>query len=103
MASLHHLALAGMPRLLAAIAVVALLAGGCGDGAKEPSSTAERAGPASPPAAANSPTTAAPSPGAGQAAVPELLRFTAAGVDGGQVDGSAFAGRDVALWFWAPW
>ena len=93
-----------MPRLLAAIAVVAMLAGGCGDGAEERSSTAERAGPASPPAAASTPTTAAaPSPGGGAVAVPELLRFTAAGVDGGQVDGSAFAGRDVALWFWAPW
>lgn len=92
-----------MPRLLATTAVVALLAAGCGDGAKERSSTAERAGPASPPGAASSPTTAVPSPGGEAVAVPELLRFTAAGVDGGQVDGSAFAGRDVALWFWAPW
>jgi len=24
-------------------------------------------------------------------------------VGGGQIDGAELAGRDVALWFWAPW
>jgi hypothetical protein len=31
------------------------------------------------------------------------LDFTAATVDGGQLDASSLEGRDVVLWFWAPW
>jgi thiol-disulfide isomerase/thioredoxin len=31
------------------------------------------------------------------------LDFRLPTVDGGQLDGSTLAGRDVALWFWAPW
>lgn len=33
----------------------------------------------------------------------ELLDFTAPKLGGGQVVGSEFAGKDVAIWFWAPW
>ena len=33
----------------------------------------------------------------------EILDFTAPKLGGGQVVGSEFAGKDVALWFWAPW
>jgi hypothetical protein len=32
-----------------------------------------------------------------------LLDFKAPKLGGGQVVGSDFAGKDVALWFWAPW
>lgn len=32
-----------------------------------------------------------------------VLAFEAPKVGGGTVDGSAFAGTDVVLWFWAPW
>lgn len=32
-----------------------------------------------------------------------LLAFSAPTVDGGTLDGAAYAGRDVAIWFWAPW
>jgi hypothetical protein len=32
-----------------------------------------------------------------------LLDFSVPAVGGGQVDGAALAGGDVALWFWAPW
>ena len=32
-----------------------------------------------------------------------LLEFRAPQLGGGQVIGSEFVGKDVALWFWAPW
>jgi hypothetical protein len=32
-----------------------------------------------------------------------LLDFQAPKLGGGTVDGSDFAGQDVAMWFWAPW
>ena len=35
--------------------------------------------------------------------VAEALDFTAPLVGGGQLDGGDLAGRDVVLWFWAPW
>ncbi|MGH9194405.1 MAG: hypothetical protein ACRD1T_01530 [Acidimicrobiia bacterium] len=31
------------------------------------------------------------------------LDFTAPKLGGGQVVGSEFVGKDVAIWFWAPW
>ena len=33
---------------------------------------------------------------------PEVLRFSAPIVGGGELDGSTLAGRPVAFWFWAP-
>lgn len=33
----------------------------------------------------------------------KLLDFTAPKLGGGQVVGSEFVGKDVAIWFWAPW
>lgn len=35
--------------------------------------------------------------------VAELLSLQAATVDGGELDLETLAGRDVAMWFWAPW
>jgi hypothetical protein len=32
-----------------------------------------------------------------------LLDFQAPKLGGGTVNGSDFAGKDVAMWFWAPW
>ncbi len=66
----------------------------------------------SPGDAATSPTRAAatPSQGAGhsssspsQAPVPEVLDFTAPLLGGGTVNGASYAGKDLAIWFWAPW
>ncbi len=34
--------------------------------------------------------------------VPEVLRFSAQLVGGGQLDGATYAGRPVVFWFWAP-
>jgi hypothetical protein len=40
--------------------------------------------------------------GDGAATAPEVLRFSAPIVGGGELDGTALAGRPVAFWFWAP-
>ena len=32
-----------------------------------------------------------------------VLAFTAPLLGGGTIEGTDFAGRDVAFWFWAPW
>lgn len=39
----------------------------------------------------------------GAAPTPKLLNFTAPKLGGGQVVGSELAGKDVAMFFWAPW
>jgi hypothetical protein len=31
------------------------------------------------------------------------LDFSLPNVNGGQVEGATLEGRDLALWFWAPW
>lgn len=36
-------------------------------------------------------------------AVPELLRFSASLIGGGEYDADALAGKPTVLWFWAPW
>ena len=89
-----------LPVLLAALATVAMVgaactgndrsgagAGGDGGGAGLPPPPSAQRGPAG--------------PDAGPAPAP--LRFDAAGLDGSRVNGADFAGKDVALWFWAPW
>lgn len=87
-----------------AVVVAALaVAASCGEAGTAPG---DQAGPSSTAASAPAPAgePAVPAPATETAAVvPEALRFTAAGVDGGQVAGTDYAGRDVALWFWAPW
>jgi hypothetical protein len=84
-------------RLLAAVGLAAVLTG-CGGGAPTETADAPSTTTAGPGAA---PTTG--SPDGPPAAVPDALRFTAEGVDGSLVVGADYAGRDVALWFWAPW
>lgn len=69
---------------MAAVTLI-LLTAGCGSGAAE-GDTADAAGP---------PTTASETA--------QLLTFEAATVDGGRLAGSELVGRDVAIWFWAPW
>ena len=89
----------GSARGAVAAVVLLLVTAACGGGG----------GPEPAPSAASTPeeattTTGPPAGGTATApAVPEVLRFTAAAVDGGQVAGADYAGRDVALWFWAPW
>lgn len=33
----------------------------------------------------------------------KILSFEAPKLGGGQVDGDDLRGKDVAIWFWAPW
>ena len=44
-----------------------------------------------------------PSSGGASVAVAEILDFTAPRLGGGTVDGADYAGKDTAIWFWAPW
>jgi hypothetical protein len=37
------------------------------------------------------------------AAVPAALDFSAPRVGGGELDARSYAGRNLALWFWAPY
>jgi hypothetical protein len=41
--------------------------------------------------------------GSGAPQASELLDFRAPLLDGGTLDGTTLAGKDVAFWFWAPW
>lgn len=33
----------------------------------------------------------------------KILDFTAPQLGGGTVEGADYAGKDTAIWFWAPW
>jgi hypothetical protein len=35
--------------------------------------------------------------------IPAALDWSVDRLGGGQIDGGDLAGRDVVLWFWAPW
>ena len=92
-------------RLLAtAVAVTgASVAAGCGaDDAATPSAGPSTAASGAPTSIAAT-TGPAPAPAPAKAEVPDVLRFRAPGIDGSEVVGADYAGRDVALWFWAPW
>jgi hypothetical protein len=47
--------------------------------------------------------TTAPSSSQASGAIPEVLDFTAPRLGGGTVEGADYAGKDTAIWFWAPW
>jgi hypothetical protein len=78
----------GAMRRAAALLAVILAAAAC-------STSAGRPGPGTARAESTSP---ADAPGAVAAPF-----GTVDLVGGGQIDGAELAGRDVALWFWAPW
>jgi hypothetical protein len=44
-----------------------------------------------------------PAPGTSEAGTTAALDFSATLVAGGQLEGGDLQGRDVVLWFWAPW
>lgn len=94
-------------RLAALLAVVVLVLGGCGTTAEDIGSDATEATPSPPPAAEDHadggvPAEVTPAP-PGDAPLAEGLDVTLPAVGGGQVVGAELAGRDLALWFWAPW
>jgi len=85
---------------VAALLVLALAMAGCG------SATTEGSADGSPPPSANGGSATAPSgerssDTAGSSG--DAPFGTVDAVGGGQIDGAALAGQDLALWFWAPW
>jgi hypothetical protein len=78
--------------LLLGILLLALTA--CGQPADEASApgTTTPAGPVAEGTSPSSPASSQPD-----------LQLTAPAVLGGEVDLSDYAGKDLALWFWAPW
>lgn len=102
-------------RLAALVAVLVLALAGCGTAAEEVGSDATGETPSPSPATQDDPEddpdddadgrvppeeTPAPP---GDAPLAEGLDVTLPAVGGGQVVGAELAGRDLALWFWAPW
>ncbi|HEV8565275.1 MAG TPA: hypothetical protein VGR41_10185 [Actinomycetota bacterium] len=71
-------------RLAVALAVFAIAASAC--------SQASSSAVAGPPSTSTSP-----------GGVAKVLDFTAPLLGGGTLRGSDYTGKDVAIWFWAPW
>lgn len=84
-------------RRLAMLLLTAVALVGCGSASTQESAAA--------PADA-APSTGAAEPAARPSAVPadgDAPFGTVTAVGGGQIDGGDLVGRDLALWFWAPW
>ena len=101
-----------MRRTLLPFALGAFVLASCGgtsatsESAAQPEAPVTTVAPASTAASADSGPVAS-EPGADTTAppaatAPEALQFTAPLVGGGTIDFTQFAGRTVALWFWAP-
>ena len=82
-----------MKRLLVLVVFLAACGGPAAESAAPRSAAPEPSAPAGPDAPATS----------GGAAVPAALEWSVDRIGGGQIDGGDLAGRDVVLWFWAPW
>jgi hypothetical protein len=68
-----------------------LVTAACADAPTPPEPAAGSGTPTSPPAISEAPEPA------------KVLRFEAPNLAGGVIRGVEHAGKDVALWFWAPW
>lgn len=90
---------------LAALAVAAACAGG--DGGRSVATTPSTSPVTTSPSTPSGTTAAEPgsaTTGAGpHTSADALFAFEAPQVTGGTYDGSRLSGRDVAIWFWAPW
>ena len=76
-------------RRLVGLVVVALLTAACGSsGGTDTGVTVKR-----PPS----------TQGSASATVADALDFTLPGVIGAPIRGADYAGKSLALWFWAPW
>lgn len=83
-----------MRRLVLAVAVLLAACGGAPEQVTQEPTTAA-------PAATTPAATQAPASEAAPALGP--FDFTVPAVGGGQIAGADLVGRDLALWFWAPW
>lgn len=92
---------------VAGMVVIAILAASCSSSEPPPASQAQRASPeaASPPADEPPPaeTTDETPPEAEEPRAPKELRFEVPALSGGTIRGADFAGKDLVVWFWAPW
>lgn len=94
-------------RRLALLLVILLLAVACSGGGE---SASGGGGSASEPATVPSSTqstgpevASGPSVDSGGQSTPEILDFQSQTVSGDAFQGGDFAGKDLMLWFWAPW
>jgi thiol-disulfide isomerase/thioredoxin len=95
--------------LAAATAAAALVLAACGGGpdrtqaAAPAPAVAPAVGAASVDAAVDASAGGSDAPGSTVAQVPAALKFTAATVSGGTVEGASFLTKPTVAWFWAPW
>lgn len=89
-----------VPLVLAVLAVVAACTAGDG-GATAP--TIRPPSPSTPSGTAAAEPDDAATGSAPSSSTDRLFAFEAQQVTGGTYDGSQLSGRDVAIWFWAPW
>lgn len=99
-------------RILPLLAALALVAGACGGGGggdvadQDPAPrTPDVTGPtvATEPGQAETGPDGVPTGPSPTAPEDRRFAFEAPLVEGGTYDGTQLAGRDVAIWFWAPW
>ena len=86
--------LAGRVGVASTLLVIGLIATACGSGSDVAATTS------------NAPSQAAESTAPTETAEPvqaEPAALVASTADGGQLDWGTLEGRDVVLWFWAPW
>lgn len=89
-------------RIAAAASIAAIVAGACSSSAPVPDRSAA-ATPTSGQAVASPTPARDPDEPSTRPEPAAILGFSAPLLAGGQLEGSSLEGRDVALWFWAPW
>jgi hypothetical protein len=98
----------GSPRRLACVIALLLVAAGCssgsgGTGVEDSSRSPTPVGTTAPPRGESPGPDGQGGDAGADRPTPEVLRFSAPELGGGTVDGQDYSGRDVAIWFWAPW
>jgi hypothetical protein len=90
-----------MRRSIGSVVVLLILAACSGESVEADAGRSASRSPASPAPSSAPEVTASPEKDDGP--TPEVLRFSAPRLGGGTIEGEDYSGRDVALWFWAPW